>query len=629
MKGIFKSLFLWFGIFLGIFTIFNAYVEHSSSSEPMTIALSDFVKELDANHVTDVAMRGYKITGKLFDGRIFSTYAHPQYANLLNRVVESNARLTILPLEDGYWSILSIFLSWLPILVLVALYIISFRKMQGGAGKAMGFGKSKAKLNKDKMPVKFDDVAGIDESKMELVEIVEFLKDPEKFTKLGAKIPKGVLLVGPPGTGKTLLAKAVAGEAGVAFFSISGSDFVEMFVGVGASRVRDMFADAKKHSPCILFIDEIDAVGRKRGSGTGGGHDEREQTLNQLLVEMDGFEATTRIVVIAATNRSDVLDPALLRPGRFDRKVHVSLPDIKGREAILLVHMKNIKIASDVNPTMIAKSTSGFSGADLSNLVNESAILAVLRGKKNVEMVDFDDAVEKIIMGKERRSIVISDKEKEITAYHEGGHALVGYFVDDDRKPHKATIIPRSNGALGYVATLPSDNQFMMSKKELKNRICVALAGRLAEEIIFGDENITTGAQSDLKSANSIAKAMVVSYGMSDLGMLYFDQESSPFEISDDIKDKIDLEIKKILDQAKDFTYKLLNKKIDKLHALKKYLLEKETLNADQIKEICENGVLKEVLSERVDENSVVESNIKNVEEELETKSRKRKKSDD
>jgi cell division protease FtsH len=596
VKNVFKGMILWVTIFFSIFFIFNSYIEDNNSHDQYQIAFSDFVKEVENKRVKDVSIKGYKVSGMFVDGRVFTTYSHPQYFSLLNKIIESNAKLRVVPIDDGSWSILGILLSWFPTLLFIAVYIFAMRKMQGGGGKAMGFGRSKAKLLKDKVTTKFSDVAGIDEAKSELVEVVEFLKNPDDFTKLGARIPKGVLLVGPPGTGKTLLAKAVAGEAGVPFLFMSGSDFVEMFVGVGASRVRDLFEQAKKNSPCIVFIDEIDAVAKNRGSGVNGGHDERDQTLNQLLVEMDGFESSShRIVFIAATNRVDILDPAMLRPGRFDRKVHVSLPDVKGRKEILLVHMKNVKLTTDVVLTDIAKNTSGFSGADLANLVNEAAILAAVRKKKNVSMLEFDDAVDKIVMGKERRSMVVSDNEKSITAYHEGGHALVGFFVDDKMKPYKATIVPRANGALGFVATLPSEDQFMMTKKQLKNRICVALAGRLTEEIIFGEENITTGAQSDLRAANGIAKEMVLRYGMSDLGLIYGDRDAYGFsDASDDLKNKVDAEIKKILAECTVNTKKILDQKIDRLHLIAKYLLEKETLTGEQIRMIMEDGEIVE-----------------------------------
>jgi cell division protease FtsH len=498
------------------------------------------------------------------------------------------------PVDDGVHPLLNILISWFPMLLLIGVWIFFMRQMQSGGGKAMGFGKSKAKLLTERHGrVTFEDVAGIDEAKDELQEIVEFLRDPQKFQRLGGRIPKGVLLVGPPGTGKTLLARAIAGEANVPFFTISGSDFVEMFVGVGASRVRDMFEQAKKNAPCIIFIDEIDAVGRHRGAGLGGGNDEREQTLNQLLVEMDGFEANEGVILIAATNRPDVLDPALLRPGRFDRHVVVPNPDIVGREKILKVHIRKVPIAPDVNVRTIARGTPGFSGADLANLVNEAALLAARRGKRLVTMTEFEAAKDKVLMGSERRSMVMSDEEKRLTAYHEGGHAIVALNVPGTDPIHKATIIPRGR-ALGMVMRLPERDAHSVTREKMLADICVSMGGRIAEELIFGHDKVTSGASSDIEMATRMARAMVMRWGMSDeLGFITFgDNQDEVFlghsiartqNMSEETARKVDAEIKKIIDTCFAKTKGILEDKLEDLNRLAKGLLEYETLSGDEI----------------------------------------------
>ena len=490
---------------------------------------------------------------------------------------------------------LSVFINWFPMLLFVAVMIFLMRQMQAGGGKAMGFGKSRAKMLTERQGrVTFEDVAGVDEAKEDLVEIVDFLKDPQKFQKLGGRIPKGVLLVGPPGTGKTLLARAIAGEANVPFFTISGSDFVEMFVGVGASRVRDMFEQAKKNAPCIVFIDEIDAVGRHRGAGLGGGNDEREQTLNQLLVEMDGFEANEGVILIAATNRPDVLDPALLRPGRFDRQIVVPNPDLSGREKILKVHMRKVPLAPDVDPKIIARGTPGFSGADLANLVNEAALLAARRGKRLVSRAEFEDAKDKVMMGAERRSLAMTDEEKKLTAYHEGGHALVALSVIGSDPIHKATIIPRGR-ALGMVMRLPERDVISLTRQKLNADLCVAFGGRIAEELIFGYDKVTTGAQSDIEMATRMARAMVTRFGMSDeLGPIsYGENQEEVFlghsvsrtqSVSEATAQKIDSEVRRIIDETYSRAKQILQERIDDLHVLAKGLLEYETLTGEEIK---------------------------------------------
>jgi cell division protease FtsH len=519
----------------------------------------------------------------------------------VDRLNERGVNISAAPLDDGYPSLLGVLISWFPMLLLIGVWIFFMRQMQGGRGGAMGFGRSKAKLlTENKNKVTFNDVAGIDEAKEELVEIVDFLKDPRKFQKLGGRIPKGALLIGPPGTGKTLLARAVAGEAGVPFFTISGSDFVEMFVGVGASRVRDMFEQGRRNSPCIIFIDEIDAVGRSRGAGLGGGNDEREQTLNQILVEMDGFDTQEGIILVAATNRPDVLDPALLRPGRFDRQVVVPNPDIMGREAILKVHIKKISVAPDVDIRTIARGTPGFSGADLANIVNESALLAARKNKKIVTMVDFEEAKDKVMMGSERRSLVMSQDEKELTAYHEGGHAIVAINQPASDPIHKATIIPRGR-ALGMVMRLPERDQLSMAREKMLADITVAMGGRVAEEIIFGDDKVTSGASSDIEMATKMARNMVTKYGMSEkLGPLqYSENEEEVFlgrsvqkhqNVSEDTARLIDSEIRIIVDTCYDLARKILTEKINDLHALAKGLIEYETLNGDEILSLLKDG---------------------------------------
>ncbi|MDP7600243.1 MAG: ATP-dependent zinc metalloprotease FtsH, partial [Rhodospirillales bacterium] len=524
-----KNLALWVIIALLIFTLFNMFQGSPNKGPHQSLAFSDFIGAVDSGDVRDVTIQGKKVTGHYGDGREFSTYL-PDDPSLIPNLSKKGVHIKAVPTEDEL-SIFGILISWFPMLLLIGVWIFFMRQMQGGGGKAMGFGKSKAKLLTEKTGrVTFEDVAGIDEAKQELEEIVDFLKDPPKFQRLGGKIPKGCLLVGPPGTGKTLLARAIAGEANVPFFTISGSDFVEMFVGVGASRVRDMFEQGKKNAPCIIFIDELDAVGRHRGAGLGGGNDEREQTLNQMLVEMDGFETNEGVILLAATNRPDVLDPALLRPGRFDRQVVVPNPDIVGREKILKVHMRKVPVAPDVDAKVIARGTPGFSGADLANLVNEAALLAARIGGRMVTMANFEASKDKVMMGAERRSMVMTDDEKALTAYHEAGHAIVGINVPKHDPLHKVTIIPRGR-ALGVTMSLPERDKYSYSKLELESKLAVMFGGRLAEEITFGKENVTTGAGNDIQQATEMARRMVTEYGFSDkLGPLrYTDNDEEIF----------------------------------------------------------------------------------------------------
>ena len=572
---------------------FNALQGDGIGGRSEQLAFSDFLNRVDDRQVNSVKIQGRNIEGILEDGTPFSTYA-ADYPGLIDKLSINGVYIDVTPPDTKMNSLFSIFVSWFPMLLLIGVWIFFMRQMQGGA-KGMGFGKSKARLISDKGPkVTFVDVAGIDEAKEELAEIVDFLRNPGKFQKLGGQIPKGCLLIGPPGTGKTLLAKAIAGEANVPFFSISGSDFVEMFVGVGASRVRDMFEQGKRNAPCIIFIDEIDAVGRHRGIGMGGGNDEREQTLNQMLVEMDGFEANEGVVIIAATNRPDVLDPALLRPGRFDRQITVSNPDIAGREQILKVHMKKIKYSDKVEPRIIARGTPGFSGAELQNLVNEAALLAARKSKKTVDMSDMEDAKDKVLMGVERKSLAMSDAEKRLTAYHEGGHALVGLYCPASDPVHKATIIPRGR-ALGMVMRLPENDRFSMALEKMKADIAVAMAGRVTEEIIFGGEKVTSGASSDIKMATKMAQAMVTEWGLSDVvGPVFHGKGNEDIYASgagdktrsEKTSEAIDIEVKRIVDEGYDFAKNILTKHLDQLHILAKALIEEETLSGKQIKNL-------------------------------------------
>ena len=592
-----KNLIMWVIIVLLSVGLFNMFQDPNKiNSKTNTLAFSNFLNEVDAGRVVEVKIQGNNISGVLADGKTFSTYS-PNYPELVEKLSAKGVSIIASPQEDKMPSLLGILLSWFPMLLLIGVWIFFMRQMQGGKGGAMGFGRSKAKLlNEAQGKVTFNDVAGVEEAKEEVEEIVEFLKDPKKFSRLGGKIPKGALLIGPPGTGKTLLAKAIAGEANVPFFSISGSDFVEMFVGVGASRVRDMFEQGKKHSPCIIFIDEIDAVGRSRGAGLGGGNDEREQTLNQLLVEMDGFDTNEGIILIAATNRPDVLDPALLRPGRFDRQVVVGNPDIVGREAILKVHVKKINTGPDVKLRTIARGTPGFSGADLANLINESALLAARKNKRVVTMSDVEEAKDKVMMGAERRSMVMSEDEKKLTAYHEGGHAIVALNETASDPIHKATIIPRGR-ALGMVMRLPERDQLSISREKMHADIAVAMGGRIAEEMIFGHDKVTSGASSDIDMVTKMAKNMVTKYGMStELGTIaYGENEEEVFlgrsvtkqqNMSEETAKKIDAEVKKIVDKGYERARKVLTEKIDDLHKIAKALLIYETLSGDEIRDL-------------------------------------------
>jgi len=589
----YKNLALWLVISLVMIMLFNMMTQKDRELEPVPYTV--FLTAVEEGRVAEVVIQGSNIEGRYTDKTDFKTFA-PDDPELISRLTSQGISIEARPDEDrSFW--VTMFVSWGPILLLIAVWIFFMRQMQSGGGKAMSFGKSRAKLlNESSAKVTFNDVAGIDEAKDELEEIVSFLKDPKKFSRLGGRIPKGVLLVGSPGTGKTLLARAIAGEAGVPFFSISGSDFVEMFVGVGASRVRDLFVQGKKNAPCIIFIDEIDAVGRHRGAGLGGGNDEREQTLNQLLVEMDGFEANEGIILIAATNRPDVLDPALLRPGRFDRQVVVPRPDIIGREKILKVHVRKVPLAPDVDLRVVARGTPGFSGADLANLVNEAALLAARRSKRLVTHHEFEDAKDKVLMGAERRSMVMTEEEKTLTAYHEGGHALVALHMPASDPVHKATISPRGR-ALGMVMRLPERDMLSYTRAKLKADITVAMGGRVAEEIVFGYEKVTSGAAADIKMATQLARAMVTQYGMSDkLGPLaYGDNEEEVFlghsiartqNLSDETQTMVDEEIHRIVDEAFEGARKIISENIEDLHTIARGLLEYETLSGEEIKNL-------------------------------------------
>ena len=595
-----RNLALWVVIGLLVFALFNLFQGSSNRAPHNALAFSDFVGAVKAGEIANVKIQGNAISGNFRDGRQFQTYA-PNDPNLVKTLTDQGVKIAAAPSDEGTPTLFSILISWFPMLLLIGVWIFFMRQMQSGGGKAMGFGKSKARMLTEKSGrVTFEDVAGIDEAKQELEEIVEFLKDPQKFQRLGGKIPKGCLLVGPPGTGKTLLARAIAGEANVPFFTISGSDFVEMFVGVGASRVRDMFEQGKKNAPCIIFIDEIDAVGRHRGAGLGGGNDEREQTLNQLLVEMDGFESNEGVILIAATNRPDVLDPALLRPGRFDRQVVVPNPDILGREKILKVHMKKVPLAPDVNPRTIARGTPGFSGADLANLVNEAALLAARATKRVVTMADFEAAKDKVMMGAERRSMVMTEEEKTLTAYHEAGHALVTLHMPKTDPLHKVTIIPRGR-ALGVTMSLPERDQLSQSEMQLKSRLAIMYGGRVAEETVFGKENITTGAGNDIQQATNWARRMVTEFGFSEkLGPLrYADNEEEVFlghsvarqkNMSDATAALIDQEVRDLIERAESEARRIITTHRDQLETIAQSLLEYESLSGDEINTLLDGG---------------------------------------
>ncbi len=593
-KGMHRSLLLWFFIAAIAILLFNSFTPQGAHKE---IVYSEFLEAVEQGRVASVTIKGDKVTGRFTDGRPFKTVlpADPEVVPLLR-----SKGVRIAAKSDETPFLQSFLISWVPILVLIGMWIFFMRQMQAGGGKAFSFGKSRARMftKDDGKRVTFKDVAGIEESKEEVREIIEFLKDPSRFTKLGGRIPKGVLLVGPPGTGKTLLAKAIAGEADVPFLSISGSDFVEMFVGVGASRVRDLFAQAKKNAPCIVFIDEIDAVGRYRGAGLGGGHDEREQTLNQLLVEMDGFESNEGIIVIAATNRPDILDPALLRPGRFDRQVVVPLPDVKGREEILKVHTRNTPLAEDVDLGVIARSTPGFTGADLENLVNEAALLAARKGKDRVGMEEFEAAKDKVLMGTERKSMIISEEERRDTAYHEAGHALVAKLTPGSDPIHKVSIIPRGQ-ALGITQQLPSDDRHIYSKDYLLANITTLMGGRAAEEVVLG--HFTTGAGNDIERATEIARKMVCEWGMSEkLGPLAFGRrEEQVFlgkelvmhkDYSEKTAQEIDEEVRRIVTECYERAKGLIEENLDALHRLAQALLERESLTGDEVEEILKEA---------------------------------------
>jgi cell division protease FtsH len=590
-----RNLALWIIIVILMVGLFNLFQGSSGRSVQAEVPYSQFISEVDRGEISSVVIEGNKITGFYKNGSSAFNVVAPDDPKLVERLMAQGVEVKARQADDEMPALFAVLINWFPMLLLIGVWIFFMRQMQSGGGRAMGFGKSRAKLLTEKTGrVTFEDVAGIDEAKQELEEIVEFLRDPQKFQRLGGRIPKGVLLVGPPGTGKTLLARAIAGEANVPFFTISGSEFVEMFVGVGASRVRDMFEQAKKNAPCLLFIDEMDAVGRHRGAGLGGGNDEREQTLNQLLVEMDGFEANEGVILIAATNRPDVLDPALLRPGRFDRQVVVPNPDILGRELILKVHLRKVPLAPDVEAKIIARGTPGFSGADLANLVNEAALLAARMNHRVVSMRELEAAKDKVMMGAERRSMVMSEDEKKLTAYHEAGHALATVHSPASDPIHKATIIPRGR-ALGMVMRLPEKDYLAFARDQIEANLVVAMGGRVAEETIFGREKVTTGASNDIMQATDLARKMVTEWGMSDkLGPLrYNDNQEEVFlghavtqtkNVSEATAKVIDEEIRRIVDEADAKCRKIIEENVDQLHAIANALLEYETLNGDEVR---------------------------------------------
>ncbi len=602
-----RNIIVWLLAIVLLSGAMNMLVGGADRVNAENLAFSEFMNHVENKKVSEVTIEGASISGTYVDGKRFYTYA-PFDPNMVEMLRKNDVKVTAQPEDTTSNTLWGVLISWFPMILLIGVWIFFMRQANSGNNKAMSFGKSRARLIENTKKVTFKDVAGADEAKQELEEIIDFLKDPDKFQRLGGKIPKGVLMVGPPGTGKTLLAKAVAGEADVPFFSISGSDFVEMFVGVGASRVRDMFAQAKKNAPCLLFIDEIDAVGRHRGAGLGGGNDEREQTLNQLLVEMDGFEANENVILIAATNRPDVLDPALLRPGRFDRQVTVTNPDKKGREEILKVHVKKVPLAKDVNLSVIARGTPGFSGADLANLVNEAALLAARKNKHKVTSSDFDEAKDKVLMGSERRSMAMDENEKKLTAYHEAGHAICSLYVESTDPIHKATIIPRGR-ALGMVQQLPEKDQYSYSRIKMLSRLIIMMGGRVAEELKFGEKNVTSGASSDIAAATNLARSMVTEWGMSEkLGpVLYAENTGEVFlgksvtqskNMSEETARLVDAEIKQLVVDAHDKAYKLLQEKSEEWERLAQALLEYETLTGEEIEQV--------IKGEKVDKSSEV-----------------------
>ncbi len=617
-----KSMIIWLVAIVLLSSIMSGLNETAKRGSETKMAFSEFLDSVENKRVSDVIISGADVSGTLSDGRRFYTYA-PAAAGMIDTLRENGVRIEAQPEDTSANTFWGIVISWFPMILLVGVWIYFMKQANSGNNKAMSFGKSRARLIENTKKVTFADVAGCDESKQELAEIIDFLKDPAKFQRLGGKIPKGVLMVGPPGTGKTLLAKAVAGEANVPFFSISGSDFVEMFVGVGASRVRDMFAQAKKNAPCLLFIDEIDAVGRHRGAGLGGGNDEREQTLNQLLVEMDGFDANENVILIAATNRPDVLDPALLRPGRFDRQVTVTNPDKKGREEILKVHVKKVPLAKDVNLSVVARGTPGFSGADLANLVNEAALLAARKNKRKVTSKDFDEAKDKVLMGNERKSMAMDEREKELTAYHEAGHAICSLYTEESDPIHKATIIPRGR-ALGMVQQLPEKDQYSYSKTKMLSRLVICMGGRVAEELKFGADKVTSGASSDIAAATNLARSMVTEWGMSEaLGpVLYAENSGEVFlgksvtqnkNISEDTARMVDAEIKRLVTTGYETAKKLLTEKRQEWETLSKALIEYETLTGDEIKDVLAGKPVDKSEESPVSEEKRVHSSVPEV----------------
>lgn len=614
-----RNIIVWLLAIVLLSGAMNMFTGSGQRANSENLAFSEFMKHVENKKIAEVTIEGASIQGSYVDGKRFYTYA-PFDPNMVEMLRKNDVKVVAQPEDTTSNTLWGVLISWFPMILLIGVWIFFMRQANSGNNKAMSFGKSRARLIENTKKVTFNDVAGADEAKQELEEVVDFLKDPAKFQRLGGRIPKGVLMVGPPGTGKTLLAKAVAGEADVPFFSISGSDFVEMFVGVGASRVRDMFAQAKKNAPCLLFIDEIDAVGRHRGAGLGGGNDEREQTLNQLLVEMDGFDENENVILIAATNRPDVLDPALLRPGRFDRQVTVTNPDKQGREDILKVHVKKVPLAKDVNLSVIARGTPGFSGADLANLVNEAALLAARKNKHKVTSVDFDEAKDKVLMGSERRSMAMDENEKKLTAYHEAGHAITSLFVESSDPIHKATIIPRGR-ALGMVQQLPEKDQYSYSRIKMLSRLIIMMGGRVAEEIKFGYKNVTSGASSDIAAATNLARSMVTEWGMSDkLGpVLYAENSNEVFlgksvtqskNMSEETAKIVDSEVKAFVTQAHQEATKILKEHEEEWELLANALIEYETLTGDEIKAVLRGEKIDKTSDSPVAEEKRVHSSV-------------------